>query len=287
MKRNLIIAKLFILVMLIHSVEIAKATEFSTPMGARSAGLANCAVSLDGFWSVGNNPAGLAGMQNISAGFFYTNRFLVKQLSTKGGGVVVPTKSGVFGLNLLYFGYSNYNESKVGLSYARPLGKHLDIGLTLDYLATRIAEVYGNKSMVTFELGIRSKLTDDLVIAAFVFNPIGIRLENTFDERIPVVFRLGAAYKISDEILLTIETEKDTEFKPLFRGGMEYVLMEKYSFRLGYSTLPPKTGDEKLSIASLITFGFGLEFNKLNIDFAASMHQTLGWSPGVSMYYKF
>jgi len=141
--------------------------------------------------------------------------------------------------------------------------------------------------MITFELGIRSQLNPNLTLAAHVFNPIGVKLESTYDERIPTIFRLGASYSISDDILLVIETEKDLDFKPLFRGGIEYEIIKQLSVRMGYSTLPAKTGSDKINIASVFTFGFGLNLNNLVIDFAASMHQTLGWSPQISMYYKF
>ncbi|MBN2174150.1 MAG: hypothetical protein JW731_08465 [Bacteroidales bacterium] len=263
------------------------ATEFSRPGGSRGAGLGNSGFALDDFWSVTNNPAGLAGISDITAGFYFENRFLVKELSTRAGGFALPTPSGVFGINMLYFGYSQYNESKVGLAYGRSIGKVLSLGLQLDYLSTRIAEGYGNKNLVTFEVGIRAKLTDDLALAAHVFNPIGVKLEKEYDERIPTIFRLGASYYFSENIMATVEAEKDTDYKPLFRCGLEYKMIDNVSFRVGYSTLPAKTGSDKISIASLFTFGFGLNFQKLVIDFAASMHQTLGWSPQVSMYYKF
>lgn len=36
--------------------------------------------------------------------------------------------SGAFGLQADYFGYSNYNETQIGLGYARSLGKKIDVG---------------------------------------------------------------------------------------------------------------------------------------------------------------
>jgi hypothetical protein len=52
------------------------------------------------------------------------------------------------------------------------------------------------------------------------------------------------------------------------------------------STIPSKTGTEKFSISSEINFGFGLNLQRFMLDFAASMHQTLGWSPQVSLIFK-
>lgn len=287
MLKNLIIlilcSQLFILIF----SGSAMASNYTVPIGGRSAGMGNASVTLCDFWSVYNNQAGLAGFNNIAAGFYYENRFLIKELSLKTGAFILPTKSGVFGLNLLYFGYPKYNETKIGLAYGRSFGKRFSAGIQLDYLSTGIGEDYGSKSLVTFEIGIRSELNDNLIIAAHIFNPIRVKLENEFDERIPTVFKLGVSYSFSEQLLVTLETEKDSDFKPLLRGGLEYKIIEQAIVRIGYSTLPSTTGSDNFSIASVYTFGFGLHIKKVAIDFAASIHQTLGWSPQVSVVYKF
>lgn len=263
------------------------ASNENSPIGGRSAALANSSVTLNDFWSVHNNQAGLAFFDHIAFGFYYENRYMVKELGLRAGAFVVPTKSGVFGLNYNYFGYTKYNEQKIGLAYARKFGEYFSIGLQLDYLSTRIAEDYGNKNTFTFELGIRTKLSESFVIAAHIYNPIGVKIEDEYNERIPTIFKLGLSYKLSDKLLLAIETEKDLVYKPLIRGGIEYEIVEQAIVRFGYSTLPSTTGSQNFSISSLYSFGFGLNLNKLKIDFSSTIHQTLGWSPQVSVSYNF
>ncbi|MBM3435000.1 MAG: hypothetical protein FJY07_02150 [Bacteroidetes bacterium] len=257
------------------------------PLGGRSAAMGNASVTLYDFWSVHNNQAGLAGYKHISAGIAFDNRFLIGQLGTKAFAFVLPVKSGVFGINYNYFGYAAYNESKAGLAFAKSFGSAFAAGLQLDYLRTAIAENYGNRSLLTFEVGLRSEVTKKLVLAMHIFNPIAVKIEKKFNERTPAVYKFGIGWQLSDQVLVTAETEKSSGFKPLIRGGVEYKPAEKASIRLGYSSLPSVTGEDDFSIASLYSFGFGLKLNKLTIDFSASVHQILGWSPAISLVYLF
>jgi hypothetical protein len=84
-----------------------------------------------------------------------------------------------------------------------------------------------------------------------------------------------------------LETEKDLVYKPLIRGGIEYKIVEQAIVRIGYSTLPSTSGSQNFSISSLYAFGFGLNLKKFQIDFSSTIHQILGWSPQISIQYKF
>ncbi len=257
------------------------------PIGGRSAGLGNASVALNDFWSVHNNQAGLGGLESPAIGLYYENRFLVQELSLKAAAFVLTTKSGTFGINFNSFGYTNYNEMKAGLAYGRKFGKIFSAGVQLDYLRTHIAEDYGNRDAFTFEVGIRSELTEKLTIAAHIYNPIRVEIQKDYDEKTPAIFKLGVAYKISEKLLIALETEKDSDFKPLIRGGLEYKIIDKAAVRVGYSTLPSTSGSENFSIASVYSFGFGLNIRKFVLDLSSSWHQTLGWSPMVSFIYNF
>lgn len=256
-------------------------------LGARSAGLGNSSVALTGFWAGFNNQAGLADVKNISAGLFYQNRFIVKEMGFAAAAFILPVRSGNFGVQFNWFGYSKYNEKKIALGYGRKFGKSFSAGIQLDYLSTYIAEDYGTKNLFTFELGFKASITGDIVIAGHLFNPIPVYVQKEFNDKVPTVFTIGAAYYISKEFLITLETEKNSEFKPLIRGGMEYRIIEQIAVRIGYSTLPSMTGSTSFSIASVYTFGFSLNLTRTDIDFSSSYHNVLGWSPSVTVVYKF
>lgn len=246
------------------------------PEGSRSAAMAHASVALSDFWSLQNNQAGLAFYPHMSAGFYFENRFLVKELSLKSGGFILPTRSGTFGAKISYFGYPKYNESKFGLAYARSFGKVLAIGLQLDYLLVSIGNDYGQRGVATFEMGVLTNITENLSVGAHVLNPLHTAIADYNDERLPAIFRLGAAYRIDDNILVSAEVEKDTEYDPRFKMGLEYRIVKAIYVRGGISTNP-----------ATYSFGFGLNFNKLKIDFSSTVHQVLGYSPQVSMIYQF
>jgi len=248
----------------------------NTPEGGRSAAMGNASVALADFWSLQNNQAGMAFFNQPAAGFYFENRFLVKEMSLRTGGAVLPVGDGVFGLKISYFGYELFNESKIGLGYARKFGDYFSAGLQLDYLHTGLGNEYGKKGVVTFEAGLMSKINPNLTLGAHVFNPIHAKFVEYADERIPAVLRVGAAYSFDRTVTLTIEAEKETDFDPSLRFGAEYRIIDEIYVRGGFSSNPGQ-----------YTFGFGINLNRFKIDFASSIHEVLGFSPQFSAVYFF
>jgi len=266
------IAVPFALLFLISSSCFATGENWA--IGGRSAGMGNASVTLNDLWAIHNNQAGLAGIKNISAGIYYENLYGLKELGLKAGVVELPTKSGVFGLSMSYFGYSQYNESKIGLAYAKSLGTKFSVGVQLDYLGIHIGENYGNTSAVAAEIGLLYKISKKLNIGAHIYNPTRAKIANYNNERVPTVFRLGLSYIFSDKVIVAAETEKDIQYNAAFKAGIEYHPVKQFYFRAGISTDPV-----------LDAFGFGLELKNFNLDFAATYHQTLGFTPQVSIIF--
>ncbi|HNW99475.1 MAG TPA: hypothetical protein PKK00_13800 [Bacteroidales bacterium] len=251
------------------------ATGENFPVGGRSAGMANASVTLNDFWSIYNNQSGLCGIKKISAGIYYENRFGLKNFGLKAGAVVMPIKAGVLGLSMNYFGYSMYNESKIGFAYAKKFSENFSMGIQLDYLSTHIAENYGNRSTVAGEIGLRYQLNKNLCIAGHIYNPARAKIAEYNDERILTVVKVGLSYLCSEKVLLNTETEKDIQYKAVFKAGVEYHPVKEIYFRTGIATNP-----------FLNAFGFGIEIKNFKLDFATSYHQTLGFSPQFSMIFN-
>lgn len=247
------------------------------PIGARSAAMGNAGVTFDDFWSIHNNQAGMAFYNEMAAGIYGENRFLMKELTQGAFGFVLPVKkAGVFGVTYNYFGYQLYNESKVGLAYAMAFGERLSAGVQLDYLRTHIAEDYGNANIFTFEIGLRAIIIKNLVFGVHVFNPIHAKVSKLGTDRVPVIFRAGLSYSFTDKAVVAIETEKNINEKAQFRAGVEYHLAKPVYLRAGIGTSPFTN-----------SFGIGLEFGNFKADISASRHQVLGFSPQISMMYAF
>ena len=90
--------KSYLTILCIATAFFSKAGNEDLPLGARSSGMGNASVSLSDVWSAHHNQAGLGFVRDISAGAYYENRFLLKELSIKGGVVALPVKGGTFGL---------------------------------------------------------------------------------------------------------------------------------------------------------------------------------------------
>ncbi len=247
----------------------------NAPFGSRSGAMGHASVTFSDFWSVQNNQAGMAYYDKIAAGIYYENRFITKELGLKCFSLVVPVnKAGVFGVNVSSLGYRLYNESKIGLAYGMAFGKNISAGVQLDYIYTHIGENYGNKGAVTFEAGIRAVLIKNLVIGAHIFNPIQVKLASYNDERLPLVFKIGLSYTFSDKAVLAVEVEKDNNFKPVFKTGLEYHVAKPVFVRVGIATSP-----------FVYSFGAGFEFYHFKLDISASRHPVLGFTPQASLVY--
>lgn len=270
------VKKSIVLLILQFLAIFAIASNDIDPVGARSAGMGRTGVAMPGFWSISRNQAGLAYLQKASAGIYYENRFLTKELACKTGAFAMPTTSGVFGVSASQFGYELYNENKFGIAYANKFGDKIAAGLQLDYLSTHIAEDYGDKSLVTFEAGIIGELSENLYFGTHIFNPIEAKITEYDDESLPANFRMGFSYLFGKNAIVNIDAEKDTQSDLALKTGLEYHLIQPIYIRLGIATNP-----------TLNTFGFGVEYKNFNFDFASSFHSILGFSPQFSLVYGF
>jgi hypothetical protein len=247
------------------------------PLGSRQAGIGRTSAAITDFWNIQNNQAGIALIDKISFGVFYESRFMVNELAMKSAAVIIPTKIGVLGASFNHFGYSMYSDIKIGLVYARSFGQYFRIGLQLDYLQTTIGDHYGSKSSLTFELGIQSDVTEAVTIGAYVYNPVRVKLADYTNESIPAIFRLGIGWKISNDLFVTVEAEKNTAINPVIvRGGIEYGIREKFFIRAGFTTMQ-----------EIFSMGFGLNIKFLRFDISAVMHQSLGFSPQSNLVFQF
>lgn len=243
--------------------------------GARNNAAGNCSVSFNDFWSIQNNPAGMADYQFVSFGLSYENRFFMKELSYYNGAFVMPVKIGTFGLSFSRFGFENFNENKLGLAYARAFSPYLKMGLKLDYLWFKFSDEYAKRRTATFELGIQSDVTKDLCIGVYVFNPINVKLKTIHNERIPVIFRFGFSYKVTKDFLTTSEVEYNSNSRLDYRFGLEYNTFDDFYIRVGVHTNP-----------ATASFGIGYTLSRVVIDVSATMNQQTGVSFQSSLIFK-
>lgn len=243
--------------------------------GARGNAMGNCSVSLNDFWSIQNNPAGMADYRFLSLGLSYENRFFMKELSFYNTALVMPLQTGALGLSYSRFGFENFNENKLALAYARTFGSYLKMGLKLDYLVFDFSDEYAKRRTATFEFGVQSDITRDLRIGVYIFNPINVKLKTIYNERVPVIFRFGLSYNVTKDFLASSEVKYDTDRGLDLCFGLEYNTVRDFYIRVGAHTNP-----------ATASFGAGYTLTRVVVDVSATMNQHTGTSFQSSLIFK-
>lgn len=245
-------------------------------IGAKSNALGNVSVIHQDIWSVENNPSALGFVNTYGAGVSYKSPFLLNEMATKTLVLSLPIESGTFGAYFNQFGYTEYSENKLGLSYGQQLGENISLGIQLSYLQTQIKEnSYKNNSTFSGTVGILSKISDELTLAAKIMNPNRAKRGNYQDERYPTSISLGMAYLYSDKVNLMSEIEKEIEQPTQLKFGIEYQPLDIFYLRAGYASAP-----------STLAFGFGLLLDDFVLDFSSSFHNVLGFKPELSLSFS-
>jgi hypothetical protein len=244
--------------------------------GARATALGNASVTLADVFSVTTNQAGLGFVEQYAVGIYADRKFLNAAINNFNVAVALPIKkTGTFGINANYYGYKYYNETKVGLAYARSFNSKVAFGVQFDYLRMTALEL-GSRNFFTFEVGIQYKPWKVLTIGAHVYNPIPYKVEKVYGERLPTIIKFGLGYEPSAKVLLAAEYEQDIHYKPQFKAGVEYRPIKYFTIRAGVQTTPFSA-----------SVGFGGNVSGFSMDVSGSYHPVLGFTPQLSMIYSF
>jgi hypothetical protein len=245
------------------------------PLAASYTGLGAYSITHADVFSFVSNQASLAQLKNTAVGIYSEKRFLLSELNYYGVAFTLPTQSGNFGLNAGYFGFSDYNESQIGLAYARKLGSKIDIGVQFDYNSIRIAG-YGNATAVNFQIGAIIHLSEKLHAGIHVYNPVGGKFGKDRQEKLASAFKAGMGYEASDKFFVSAEIQKIENIPVNVLAGMQYKFLPQLMARIGINT--------ETSVAYM---GLGLQLKSFRLDVTASRHPQLGISPGLLLLYNF
>lgn len=224
---------------------------------------------------VAANQAALTRLKQSSAGVYSEKRFMLNELGLYDAAVAIPTRSGNFGFDGRYFGVTDYNETQLGLAYARSLGSKIDLGVQFNYYAVRIAG-YGNASSLNFELGTIFHLTDQLNAGLHVYNPLSSKLDKSGEEKLASIYSFGIGFEPSQIFFVSLELTKEENKPPNVIAGLQYKFLQQLLARGGISTA-----------TSSMYFGIGFQWKSMRLDATASYHPQLGISPGMMLLYAF
>lgn len=267
--------KIYLLYFLFPASDFADAQSLRKPIAAAYTGFGAYSVNHVDVFSITANQASLAQIKNPSLGVYGEKRFLLGATNMYSAIFALPTKQGNFAFQADYFGYESYNESQLGIAYARSVGTKLDVGVKFNYYSFRIPG-YHNSSAINFELGAIAHLTEKLNAGIHFYNPIGGTLSKTENEKLCSVYTFGIGYEASDDFLISAEIVKQEDFPVNVNVGMQYNFDKKFFARFGIAS---QTGSPY--------FGAGLSWENFRIDVSASYHPQLGISPGLMLIVNF
>lgn len=239
----------------------------------RSLSLGGSSLLFENIDAAYSNQAGLTNIKGIQAIAFVEQRFDLAELSTASIAVAKGFKFGTVAMHFSSFGFSDFSNQKLGLAYARKLFDNLSVSGQFDLFNTQI-KGFGSTQYITFELGLYSKLTKQIHLAAHIFSPgsVGITENDDLSSRI----RFGAKYIPSEKVNVMIEFHKVIDSSDDIRVGIEYKLIDKLVIRVGASFDPSK-----------YSFGFAYELPKgIILEGGYSYHQYLGNTPGIAFKYQ-
>jgi hypothetical protein len=245
------------------------------PVAALYTGLGSYSNNHIDVFSAVHNQASLAQVKNPSAGVYGERRFMLDELSLYQLGVAMPTRSGNFAVKAGYFGFSDYNESQIGLAYGRKVGAKIDVGVQFNYNGIRI-NGYGNSSAINFEIGTILHLTEKLNAGIHANNPVGGKFGKNQEEKLASIYTVGLGYEASEKFFVSAEIEKEEDQPVGVNAGLQYKFLPQLLARAGIATN-----------TSNVYAGVGLFLRSFRLDVVAGYHPQLGVTPGVLLLYNF
>ena len=269
------VRKIFLLYFFLLSFNSIEAQSVRKPIAASYIGLGAYSIHHVDIFSITNNEASLVQIKEPAFGVYSERRFLLTETNMFSSIVALPTSEGNFAFQADYFGFKNYNESQLGIAYARNAGSKLDLGIKFNYYSFRIPG-YESSSTVNFEMGAIVHVNDKLNAGIHFYNPVGGKLSKTENEKLGSVYSIGIGYETSDNFLISAELVKQEGLPVNVNAAVQYDFAKKFFARFGVATQ-----NETLFA------GAGISWKNFRVDVSASFHPQLGLTPGLMFIMNF
>jgi hypothetical protein len=230
-------------------------------------------VMLTGESAGGINQAALATHERPSCFLHCANRFLLPELSLGAICISLPAKPGTFAFSGACSGTAAFREMQAGVLFGRSLGKFVRAGVGMHYLRMDSYALGQSCQTVVPSFGVQVIAGKSLSMGMVIFNPAGMQYAPSCSCIIPVLLGAGIGYHAGDNLLICLEYLKETDQKPLFSGGMEYMLNKFVTLRFGVA------GGQY----PRFSFGIGLSLSAIKADLSVVRHPLLGSSPAISL----
>jgi hypothetical protein len=244
-----------------------------TQVGARDVSLANASVALISAFSVFHNQASIAWIRQVTIGIDYRQPYLLEGFSERSLAAVIPTPVSNFAFAIQQKGIQGYNESRFGFTMAKTLGKRISAGLQFNYFLVDFPEQGSSRGAFLVEFGLLFQTTNNTTIGLHIFNPARASVESlNLKSNLPVSATTGISLKPSSNLLFVSAIAYCADNPLNIMAGIEYQFSESFFLRGGLSGKPVRH-----------SAGLGYRFRFFNVDVAFVHHETLGYTPSISM----
>jgi hypothetical protein len=238
----------------------------------RFSAMGKASVAVQGAEAIFSNPSNLWGLERKTVLLASEWRYGVENLRPIALGFIAPSKSGVLGFSYQNFSFESWHDHTLGIAYARKLMSKLDMGIHLKYQRIKVPS-YESQNVIGFDIGFNTLIINNLRLGFLIQNPFPFKLNLT--EIVPSLLRLGLAYQVNINVLLSLETAKSLSYPASFRFGLEYKFDKNWVLRGGFESYP-----------AAFSFGLGaILSDNFKIDLAMSNHSVLGLTPAISLSY--
>jgi len=274
--------------------DAGRESPFMMGAGARGMGLGRAFVALSGdasaaFW----NPSATAALERGEVMAFHTSLFLETNYDCFA--LAYPLdRIGTFSLSMGRLGTDNIvrrdinnlsdgtfssSETQFGVSYGRDMAFGISGGITVKAANSRIDQSSGTGYGADLGFQYHPGYAPGLALA-LAFNDIvrpGIKL-NQVEDRYQTVSRFGTSYKrnLKGKFAAMIATEVASSAgkDPAIRAGIESSFFDQFFLRLGFND-------------SRISFGAGMVYNFVKLDYAFENIEAFGASHRISLGFTF
>lgn len=239
------------------------AQSVSTLIGARQAGMGYASSTSTDEWGLFNNVGGIGKINQQSVCFSYEAVPSLVGANRMAAVWNATTKWFNTGLGAFRFGDAIYSEQVLSVGIGNQFGI-TSLGAKVNYIQYR-AEGFSTQSTMSLDFGGITELTKELSIGAYITNLTQASLPTRDGERLPTKLTLGIGITPSEKIFISTEIEKDLDYKPTFRTGLEYSIYKSVFARTGFQFNP-----------SSASFGLGYKKKNLKVDYAVRFNSLIG-----------
>ncbi|HEX6180239.1 MAG TPA: hypothetical protein VFZ47_03290 [Chitinophagaceae bacterium] len=173
-------------------------------------------------------PAALAFCRSFTAGIYGENRFLLQGVQHFMISAVLPVANDGAGVQVCHFKTPAYSHTSAGMGYAKTLGWAI-LGIRFHY-NNIIVPGYSPVNGLDVEAGSNCRLTDQLRLGMCVYLPAGNKWRSAYR------YLMGLGYKISDQLLMVLETGKEENKPAGVHVGIYYRPTQRWTLQLGINT---------------------------------------------------